>query len=137
MSANATSARRLPAWASRWILNLGLLLSFTLVYSIVSSVIAVFIWLENYPPGLVLYGWLLTSYLLLPGALLYLGLLEFLPRGWSRLTRRATAMALSPLVGASLWFYFMPADELLGAWRLAILTPLVYGLVARLREPRG
>ena len=133
MSANTVPERRLPVWAHRWLVNLGLFLGVTLVYSLVSSLIAAFTWVEDFPPGLILYGWLLTSYMLFPGTLLYLGLLELLPTAWSKGSRRGLAIALSPLAAMSLWFFLGPSDEYLSAWQLTLVTPLVYGAAVLLR----
>ena len=113
--------------------NLGLLLAVTLVYSIVSSVVAAFTVAQDIPTGFVLYGWLLTTYLLFPGTVLYLVLLELLPTDRSNHVRRGIAIALSPLVAAGLWFYFLPTGELLAEWRLAFFTPLVYAVMVRVR----
>ena len=123
-----------PGWGShvrRWLLNLALLAALTLILSMFGS--------SGEPggttPGLVVYVWYITNWLFLPGAVLYLLLLELLPTRWSGWTRRVWAIGLGPLIGLMFWFYVVPSSEL-PAVTVAYLFAegAVYGAVVRLRE---
>lgn len=64
------------------------------------------------------------------GFIFYLPMVTLIPRRWPKRHRRLTALLLSPVVGAALWFV-TPLYPLATA-PYAVLLPLLYGAVVRL-----
>jgi hypothetical protein len=132
MSTRVERALGLHHGVRRWLINLGLLLAATLAFATLKSlVVGIRLGLGDYPPLLLPYDWLLTTFLLVPGAIIYLALLELLPARWPYGQRRLFALLLSPVVAGRLWMLYAGAP--LEVWELSFVLPLIYSLVVRLR----
>jgi hypothetical protein len=123
----------------RWLVNFGLLLLVALVFTILGRVITDTgdETLGN-ATALVVYAWYITTWLFLPGAILYLLILELLPTRLPGRTRRIWALVLSPLVGGLFWYYVVPDSESPAVTIAFVLgAGFAHGAVVRLRPSRA
>ena len=132
----ATSAETSASWVQhvrRWLVNAAFLLGLTLALSIIGRLIFGSEGLGN-SAALIAFVWYLTTLWFLPGAVLYLVLLELVPTGWSGRARRIAALVLSPLMGGVFWIYIVPGSESpLISVALVLASTTVYGAIVRLR----
>jgi hypothetical protein len=122
----------------RWLINLAILLGLVVGFSLAISIYISETFAQSSLSFLFPYQLVLWMVFLLPGALLYLRVLDSLSRQVSPLVLRARAVVLTPIVAAA------PAILVLlfggyGPYVWLFLLPgvLLYGLLVRLPERAG
>lgn len=123
--------------ARRWSLNLGLLLVVALGLALYTSIYLSSESAED--PALLLFPYtlLLLTGLLLPGAVVYLWVLDVLRPQTSRSTRRAVAVGLSPLVGLGAWIFLGIVDGEFREWASFVVAAVIYAGIVRVRAPEA